>query len=339
VGGILAISTGIVLLLHWVPRPVLFATDARSEIVRVETAEYSPRRWYISDATADVDGELGRFNGEVELAPGASVLFERLGSGELFVEIEAPSSGGGPAARLEPIGDSEVDAREAREYLAFAVEPEDRGLTLPFSGAAVLGDVVASQSDAGSPILTGGRTRMLARSVLTGRRFEAGSVELDPGSRFQLGVRDGGGTDASRGASGLVRMDDQPGLAVIYHAEGEAARIDRFQSEGYVVRPTWWSYLTGDPLLATLGVVALTILSAFGQSLVDLALGSAGAPEAASSGEAPSEARGAPPPAAAPRPMTEVMAKGARLPQPEPGTPPPPRTSPPSAPPPGRSGG
>lgn len=223
-----------------------FSTDAQTEILKFRSADHNVPNWFVAFDRLRVDGrDLTGLEAQVHIARNARVRLQRLETGPLELTIEAEREG--PAARLYDRADQPI--AEAQERLQGLVTlTASSTLTLPLAGHAAIGETVFSQATGTSPVLIDGGVEVFGLEAFGRNRFAAGRVELDAGDRLQIS-RDGD----TAGGHGLIRVESgRPGMQVVFHADGDKARIVRFGTAGYELSPSLWARISSDPLYQAL---------------------------------------------------------------------------------------
>ncbi len=243
---------------------VVVAVRARAESVVMTLGGAGPRNWYLEGATIALDdGRERSFDGQLEPGPGVTARFERLGKGDLHVVLQ--SSDSAPAGRLLDV--EERPAGVAARSLEIRLPANAAGLhTFPFSGRAVIGDLVGPQTRLGAPILLGGSVDLVGRTLLTRDPFLAGRSELRPGDQIEIAADEG---DSVPPSHGFVRVDDEPGMLISSDAEGIGLRTRRFGAEdGFVLRRSTWSTLEFDKWI----LIIVFLFGAGAQALIAVRL-------------------------------------------------------------------
>jgi hypothetical protein len=283
--------------LSQLPSDAFFSMDAVTEVVSIQAPAYTERALYIPEATLALDdGAEEVFSGRIEPGPESWIRMERVGTGDLWLSIRGsgdrahpdPTAAGrcGASAAEASIRGGSCDAaslldldesrrRVARSRLDLQVPSGAlHGLVLPFSGRAVLGELVATQSEAPAPILEGGTVRMVVGS--SGGQYQfAGEIPLDAGTRVSVDTPRRGHSSGEDGASGFVRPGIDGALEVTYEARGASARVQRYATEegegDQLLRPSTWTRWGAHPDLVVMGSIMLVLFTLVAPSIFNLA--------------------------------------------------------------------
>lgn len=236
----------------WSARHVVVAVRARAESAVVTFAGSTPRSWYVESASLSPDeGPERSFSGQIEPGPGATARFERVGDGDLHVWLEAGT--GGTAARLLDVEERPVGTAErSLEFRIGSEAAEDH--TFPYSGQAVIGDLLGPQTRAGTPILLGGTVELVSRTPLSNEPFVAGRSDLREGDQIEIAADDGDSISLSHG---FVRASAERGMLVTADAEGLGVRTRRYgAADDFVLRRSIWGSLVADQWIL---IIAFTL--------------------------------------------------------------------------------
>lgn len=129
--------------------------------------------------------------------------------------------------------------------------PQDVFL-FPFQASHVsLGRTVGNR---GGAVLLSGTVTIMERTPF-GRRLAAEKVELDPGDHIIFGK-----LGSSTQAWGFVHVGGGDALRVTVHtAASEISVIGMGHPEGYSIRPSPWTRVTGDPFISTTLIVLAVV--------------------------------------------------------------------------------
>jgi hypothetical protein len=235
-----------------------FSVDASTEIVEFTTGQQNIPNWYVTIDRLRADGSDVELP-EAQLAIGRDTRVRaiRLQTGALRLDIA--SQGNGPAAELYDAADNRILRAEQRLQALIAL-PANAALTLPLAGRATIGDTVFSQTIETSPVLLDGTVKVYGLSFFGRNRFAAGEASLDTGDRVEIDYE-----KATGGGHGMLRVDpERAGIQTVFHADGVKARVIRFGTGGYELRPSMWARISSDPLYQAMLAIYAAILPVVG---------------------------------------------------------------------------
>ena len=243
-----------------------FSVEAQTEVLSFETGKINVPNWFVGFNRLRIDGQdMNPSQTQLSIEHDVRVTLRRPETGQLLLHIESLANG--TAASLFDLADEPLS--QANTSLQGLIDlPEGGALTLPLAGRAVIGETVFSQVASTSPVLLEGQVEVFGVEFFGENRFSASQAELSSGDRLE--IRDQSDTASGHG---LIRVDPSSrGMNVVFHADGDSARIVRFGTAGYELSPSLWSGISSDPffrnllaiyaaLLPALAVASTTILS------------------------------------------------------------------------------
>ncbi len=263
---------------HWWWGTAAFSIVARSEIAILKTLEHAPPDWFVSKSKMWIDDEpAGDFTGTVEIHPCTEIRFERSQHGQMRISIARVTSGQTPGTGTKaPCSQSNASA-SGGEIVTLYPDSDDRRYTvrtrmqiqvprprrkgpaivLPLAGHLQIGEIAFSRVQQTAPLLLDGRVTILARAVWTKELFGAGNADLLPGDEVSAQGIDLAGY-------GLIRVDDGPGLSVVYNATAESILVSRLGGVGYRIEPLWVTRILGDKVVQVLAAVLGTVIALLG---------------------------------------------------------------------------
>jgi len=241
-----------------------FQVDAVTEIAKLRTQPGAEVAWFFPPrienesnclaadhiegmTTIRSDGvEIEKsFMGSLTFNAGVSVLLLREGKGQLraLARSEAGDSVGTIKAlhvervQLVGVGEVPVQKESGARSLGKEVEVEVLGLSqylkagctwlLQLDGQIDLGQEAVNATQVSVPLLVSGKVKMLSRTLGAENFFEAGSIDLSLGDSVSVESTGATAVESGQPIRGLVRLDEQPAMHVIYRAVGQWAQVRR----------------------------------------------------------------------------------------------------------------
>lgn len=263
---LLIAAVSVAALVTLAPIQTTYDYVCRTEVVVVDLSEAAApdiQPWYFEKVRIFEGFETSArdFTGSIRPATDTSIEMERVLEGPFRIRLRSRRASA-PVATLTNSETEETSSIQNRLVIVVEGirERSMRGasIVLPIDGAVVVGRRLGNEVSDRTPILREGTVTLLGRSILSGTLFRTGLFQLSPGD--ELTVR-----GAGLFSKAFVALDDRLGFQVIGRAQTSQANVDRFGSQGYAIRASWWARLTSD--LTVQGLWAVLAASIAGSKL------------------------------------------------------------------------
>jgi len=239
--------------------PTTFDVDAQTESVDLISSSVARPKWAIRNAQMfrQDDGNVGKpFSGVVQPAAGVGISMSRIASGPLRLRFLGQSSAPALSVFEESgrfVGD--IYGRTTIRIDQTSSHAEGSSIVFPLFGKLTIGQEVNMAPVIEVGLIRHGVVRLTGHSPFSRFRFEAGTIDLSAGDRFQV-------VDPLGDGSGLVRADERPGLQCVYRVVGSRGLVSRFGAQGYDVATTLGARVRSDGVIQGLWAVFLFLFAA-----------------------------------------------------------------------------
>lgn len=254
--GALVIVTLIIVSLYKVP--TTFNISATTQILNIITGSSHRSPWVFKDAMIffGYEQQGQTFTGEIIVLPNTRVIFERIGSGPLRLSCESLSAGKIVAKLYEAGKEAPVIVKERLvlvDHAPVKFAEEYHATVLPMSGSITAGLEMGDALTNRPALLLGGKVTLLARTLFGRGRYDAGQVFLDLGDYISV--------QQQGNAYGLLVVQQEPEISVIFRVIGKSISVYRFGTQGYEVYASLLTRIKNDHSLQAIWTASIFLLT------------------------------------------------------------------------------
>ncbi|WP_394172303.1 hypothetical protein [Thalassotalea litorea] len=234
----------------------LFNVVASTEKLHVDNfdgVEYPT--WRLEDVTLynDCGTESEIVSGDLTIYSNSEIEFERIGAGKLLITLFAEEE---PADENESgVGKIDGFINKLSDCVVFEYLPSQKETyTFPVDGNMVIGGAI-KESVTRTPLLQAGKIYIADKAIMSGEYYVSEPYELMLGDKFSI-------NKATTQSSGIIVVDDTPGINVTYAGKGESGNIERYKLESIKLENTIWFKLLNDETVISLWILLIVLYTA-----------------------------------------------------------------------------
>ncbi|MDE3271391.1 hypothetical protein [Pseudoalteromonas sp. G4] len=248
---ILFLAVAVVITL-FVERENVYTITGQTETLSVTLTNTPLNQWDLSLATLLDD--ISASNEKLEPLPGSTYFSP---SNNTTASIQVTPEGkyliilnnSGSVGQLE----TSKNTINLPDYVEIVL-PTKNTKVIPFEGTIRIGEDVGNGVDT---ILLGGNVKIVEKQLFRNNRYVAGEYEFDTGDRLEL-YEDKAHTTLSK-VKGFIQIGYSKNISFTVHGEGKSLNVSRLGTEGYQIKPSFWSRITKDPVIAALSTLFATL--------------------------------------------------------------------------------
>ena len=248
----------IISLLFFKNNYTLFKVNATTEIVNVTPfVGVNYPNWHLDDATLYLgcEEEVDNVSGELVISDNADIEFRRIKNGLLEITLSPPNDSPNDPRYCPPssinVGTLLVKDRASQalcDCTGIVLKPsKTNSYTFPIDGLVEIGGGL-KHSNSRTPILYRGRVHIADRTILSNEYYLSEPKELKLGDEFSI---EGQTTQSS----GLVFVDESPGMQVTYSGKGTVGIISSYKAEKIQMKNNFWTKLYNDETVILLWIL------------------------------------------------------------------------------------
>lgn len=246
-----------------------FILTARTERIEYRPESIDPPRIALHNATLFWEEESGgqfdplapvsaesrrlvvRDNGSVQVQGRSTLVFSRIGQGELHIRVKSSqpvlvfNEREEQIAKLPPTADLVLNdpAAMLREGLSWKYN---------LDGPLIIGRVPSYGIQQFNGLLLEGEIQMVAKQLLSGNHYKVEPYKLQLGDEILF-------VPSTPKTSGLVTFDAERGLQVVAIVEADSATVKKFRETNLKITNNLWSRLGKDEELVITWAIVLTV--------------------------------------------------------------------------------
>lgn len=244
-------------------KPTTFNVSAQTEEVKVVTHNIPMSRWPVRGADIsrscpeeEKDVEHLKFTGSLSINPSVYLTLTRVAFGDLKVTLY--SSEDKSVGDLYNEEDEYVNSLTscAFFYIRKIAERTGKGdtIVLPVTGDISVGSEIRFLTQSSMPVLRAGQVTILDRSFVTGENYSVGPFSLETGDNFTV-------HNSTVSSQGFILINENAAINLVFRAKGFRGVINRYQSEDYELRNSYWSKLYHDESLSLAWILIIVLFN------------------------------------------------------------------------------